>query len=102
MKLISALLIALVALPMSINMAASYIAELKVLIPNDQHAFINVITNYFSSEPVIMLLIGICLIGISGIGRKKLSDKDTGNRVKRDLKPIIAPYPEPVPWKKAD
>jgi len=49
-----------------------------------------------------MLLIGTCLIGISGIGRKKLSDKDTGNRAKRNLKPIIAPYPDPVPWKKAD
>ena len=102
MKIFSALLTALIVLSLGISVAASYIANLKVLIPNDDHALMNEIPYYFNSEPAIMLFIGTCLLGVAARGRKLLSDKNTANNVQRKLKPVLIPYPDPVPWKKED
>ena len=102
MKIFSALLTALIVLSLGISVAASYIANLKVLIPNDDHALMNEIPYYFNSEPAIMLFIGTCLLGVAARGRKLLSDKNTVNNVQRKLKPVLIPYSDPVPWKKED
>ena len=102
MKIFFALLAVTVVLSLFLGLAASEITEMAVLMPNDDHKFINEITHYSSSEPAIMLLIGTCLISIAGIGRKKISDKDTGNGTKERLKPKLVPHPDPVPWKKSD
>lgn len=91
MKILSALLTALIVLPLGVDVAASYIADLNVLIPNDDHALINEITYYFNAEPAILLFIGTCLLGVAGIGRKILSDKVSGTSVQRKLKPVLIP-----------
>ncbi|MBW2431894.1 MAG: hypothetical protein JRF56_23300 [Deltaproteobacteria bacterium] len=102
MKILSALLTALIVLSLSISVAASYIVNLKVLIPHDDHALMTEITYYFNSEPAIMLFIGTCLLGVAARGRKILSDRNTTNDVQRKLKPVLFPYPDPVPWKQED
>ena len=102
MKIFISLLAATVALPLFLGMAASDISEIEGLVSNDDYAFISEFKHYFSSEPAFMLLIGTCLIGIAGMGRAKLSNRDAGNNEKEKPKPNTIPYPDPVPWKKAD
>ena len=102
MKIFIALLTATVSLILFLGIAASDISEIEVFISNDDHTFISEFKHYFSTQPAIMLLIGTCLIGIAGMGRAKLSNRDSGNKEKRKPKPNTVPYPDPVPWKKAD
>jgi len=100
MKIVSALLIALIALPLSLSMGASYIAETREMIPYFNHASIYFVSNNLSSEPAMMILVGTCLIAIAGIGRKKLSNKDDHHRTRQKIRPTMPPNPNPVPWKK--
>ena len=102
MKIFFGLLAVTIALPLFIGMAASDISDTEILISTDSHNFISEFKYYFSTEPAILLLIGTCLIGIAGMGRFLLRNKDAGNKEKEKRKPNIVPYPDPVPWKKAD
>ena len=100
MKIVSALLIAFLALPIGISIGTSYISDIKGLIAQNSHASINFVSYNLSSEPAMMLLIGISLIAIGGIGRKKLLKKDNDHKSQQIVRPAMPPYPDPVPWKK--
>ena len=81
MKIIASLLIVLVAILLCISMAASYIAGSKDLMPQEENAPIILVTNQLSSEPTIMILIGFGLIGIAGLGRRKLLTKENSDNL---------------------
>ena len=100
MKIVAAILIALLSLPLCISMGASYIAETDEIIPYFNHASIYFVSNNLRSEPAMMILVGTCLIAIAGIGRKKLSNKDNHHTTRQKIRPTMPPYPDPVPWKK--
>ena len=100
MKIVSALVIAFLALPIGISMGTSYISDIKGLIAHDSLASINFVSHNISSEPAMMILIGTCLIAIGGIGRKKLLKKDNDHKNQQIMRPAMPPYPDPVPWKK--
>ncbi len=100
MKIIASLLIVLVAIPLCISMATSYIAESHDLLPQDEYAPIFLVSNKLSSEPAIMILIGFGLIGIAGIGRRKLLNKESSQERPISLTSNRQPLPDPVPWKK--
>ncbi len=100
MKIVSALLIAILAIPLCISMGTSYIAETKELIAYESHASIYFVSYNLSSEPAMMILFGTGLIAIAGIGRKKLLKKDNDRKNQQKTRPAMPPYPDPVPWKK--
>jgi len=100
MKIISALLIALVTLPIiCFGLASSTDVDFKDIISSD-HASVYLVTNNLNSEPAIMILIGTGLIGIAGIGRRITLKKDNVHKDKKRLSPTLPPLPDPVPWKK--
>jgi len=100
MKIISALLIALVALPiLCISLASSSAVDFNDIISSD-HAAVQLVTYKLKSEPAMMILIGTGLIGIAGIGRRITLKKDNVHKDKQRLSPTLPPLPDPVPWKK--
>jgi hypothetical protein len=103
MKIISTLLIASVTIPLCISLTTSSSVDLKQLIPGgNDHASVYLITHSLSSEPSMMLLIGTALIGIAGIGRKRLPKRDNDHKNENQLRSTIPPHPDPVPWKKEE
>ncbi len=76
MKIILALLVIAVALPLGLSMATTYFTDIKSEISNDIAPFSELISYNLTSEPVSMILIGMGLITIAGIGRKKLIKKN--------------------------
>jgi hypothetical protein len=100
MKIVSALFIAILALPLWISIGTSYIAGTKELIPYSDHAFIYFVSYSLRSEPAMMIFFGTVLIAIAGIGRKNLLNKDADHKNQQKLRPAMPPNPNPVPWKK--
>ena len=99
-KIVSTFLIALVTIPLCVSLSTSSAVDLKELIPGGSHASFYSVTYNLSSEPVMMILLGTGLIGIAGIGRKRLLKKDSDHKSKNKLGPAIPPHPDPFPWKK--
>jgi hypothetical protein len=81
-------------------MATSYIAGSKDLISQVEYAPINLVSHKFSSEPAIMIFVGFGLIGIAGIGRRKLLTKENDQKRPISLASTRPPFPDPVPWEK--
>ena len=100
MKIIKSLLIVIVALPLCISIATSYIAESKELNSEKEYAPIVLVSYKLSSEPAIMILVGFGLIGIAGIGRRKLLTRRNDEKRPISLASTRPPFPDPVPWKK--
>jgi hypothetical protein len=100
MKILSSILIAVVALPLGVSMGAGYIPDIKSAIPYNIYAISDLVSNNLNSEPAIMILIGMGLITIAGFGRKRLIRKDKDSNQRDDFRSTIPPHPDPVPWKK--
>ncbi len=76
MKIILALLVVVVALPLGLSMATTYFTDVRSAISTDVVPISEIISYNLTSEPVMMILIGMGLITIAGIGRKKLIKKN--------------------------
>ena len=76
MKIILALLVVAVALPLGLGMATTYFTDIRSAVSSDIAPVSEIISYNLTSEPVTMILVGMGLITIAGIGRKKLIKKD--------------------------
>ena len=87
MKIVSSILIAIVAFPLCISIATSYIVETKALIPQEVYASMYLLSYNLGSEPALMIPFGTGLITIAGIGRRKIIKNDNDHRNKDNLAP---------------
>ena len=100
MKILTSILVVIGAILLCVSMAISYVVESKDLIPQDEYESIILVSYKLKSEPVIMILVGLILIGIAGIGRKRLSKEKSDLKRPMSLASSRPPFPDPVPWKK--
>lgn len=82
MKIISTLLLASVTFPIGIALGTSYVSNLNDLLTDGNLSSLYSFSYNINSEPTLMILIGTGLIGIAGLGRKKLSNTDNKNKTR--------------------
>lgn len=100
MKIIASLLVVAAALPVSVSIITADIADIKSAILNDEHTITYLVSQNLTSEPAMMFFVGMGLIALAGIGRKKLNKRNNNLRKQKDFRYTMPPYPDPVPWKK--
>ncbi len=100
MKLIASLLVVAATLPVGLGMLSAYITDFKSATQFDRHTIANFVSSNLTSEPALMLFVGIGLITIAGVGRRRLTKRSNQFRKRKNLNYTMPPYPDPVPWKK--
>ena len=76
MKIISTILIAILAVPFCLNTSENLLADGKEFIPNSYHTFVAGISYGLNSEPAIMIRIGTAMVAVAGFGRKRILKKN--------------------------
>ena len=100
MKIIASLIVVAAALPVGISMISADTTDFKSAIQYSENKITNIVSSHLTSEPAIVFFLGIGLIGIAGIGRKRLNKRNNDLKKRINLRYTTPPYPDPVPWKK--